>query len=118
MRNHNPEGKTLYGFDVTVHPEYRGQGLGRLLYGARRQVCQTHQLKNIMFGGRIPHFHKYADRLSVSEYIERVSEGKIYDPVLTFQLRNGFTVRAILENYLPDDEESLAYATLMEWINH
>lgn len=43
IRNHNPGGETLYGFDVTVHPEYRGQGLGRLLYEARRQICRTHQ---------------------------------------------------------------------------
>ncbi|WP_244862066.1 GNAT family N-acetyltransferase [Siminovitchia terrae] len=43
IRNHNREGETLYGFDVTVHPEYRGQGLGRLLYEARRQICRTHQ---------------------------------------------------------------------------
>lgn len=71
-----------------------------------------------MFGGRIPHFHKYADKLPVSEYIERVIEEKIYDPFLTFQLRNGFNVKAIMKNYLPDDQESLTYATLMEWVYH
>lgn len=74
-------------------------------------------MKNIMFGGRIPNFHKYAETMSVNEYIEQVKEEKIYDPVLTFQLRNGFNVIAVMENYLPDDHESLKYATLMEWVN-
>ncbi|VEF48144.1 carbon-nitrogen hydrolase [Bacillus freudenreichii] len=118
IRNHDPKGKTLYGFDVTVHPDYRGMGLGRKLYEARQEICRTHQLDNIMFGGRIPNFHKYADKLSVNEYIDQVIKEKIYDPVLTFQLRNGFNVVAVMENYLPDDHESLKYATLMEWINH
>lgn len=117
IRNHDPNGKTLYGFDVTVHPDYRGVGLGRRLYKARRDICRKFQLKNIMFGGRIPNFHKYADKLSVDEYIEQVIEEKIHDPVLTFQLRNGFNVIAVMENYLPDDHESLKYATLMEWVN-
>lgn len=117
IRNHNPSGTTLYGFDVTVHPDYRGLGLGRRLYEARKHICRTHQLKNIMFGGRIPNFYKYAEKLTVYEYIDQVVQEKIYDPVLTFQLRNGFVVKAVMENYLPDDHESLKFATLMEWIN-
>lgn len=70
-----------------------------------------------MFGGRIPHFYKYADKLPVNDYIDQVVEEKIYDPVLTFQMKNGFTVKTIMENYLPDDKESLSYGTLMEWKN-
>ncbi|GIN20900.1 MAG TPA: GNAT family N-acetyltransferase [Bacillus bacterium] len=117
IRNHNPNGTTLYGFDVTVHPEYRKMKLGRRLYEARRELCRKLNLKNIMFGGRIPYFHKYADKLTVNEYINQVTQWEIYDPVLTFQLKNGFSVRAIMENYLPQDHESLKYATLMEWRN-
>lgn len=117
IRNHNPNGTTLYGFDVTVHPEYRKMKLGRRLYEARRELCRKLNLKNIMFGGRIPYFHKYADKLTVNEYINQVTQWEIYDPVLTFQLKNGFSVRAIMENYLPEDLESLKYATLMEWRN-
>ncbi|RWR12861.1 GNAT family N-acetyltransferase [Siminovitchia fortis] len=117
IRNHDPNGLTLYGFDVTVHPDFRGMHLGRRLYDARRDICRNLNLKNIMFGGRIPHFYKYADKLSVNDYIDQVVEGGIYDPVLTFQLKNGFTVKTVMENYLPDDKESLSYGTLMEWKN-
>lgn len=117
IRNHNPNGLTLYGFDVTVHPDLRGMRLGRRLYDARRNICKKLNLKNIIFGGRIPHFYKHADKLPVHEYVNQVISGKIYDPVLTFQLKNGFTVKAVMENYLPDDKESLSYGTLMEWKN-
>src|SRR6185503_5824696 len=27
--NHDPRGATLYGADISVHPDYRGQGVGR-----------------------------------------------------------------------------------------
>jgi predicted amidohydrolase len=42
---------------------------------------------------------------------------EIYDPILTFQLSNGFQVRKVLKRYLTGDKESLEYATLLEWSN-
>lgn len=117
ITNHNPNGDTLYGFDVTVHPDYRRRGLAKMLYQARRDICKKYNLKRIMFGGRIPGYHLYADELSVHEYVQQVVEGKLADQVLTFQLGSGFKVLDIIEGYLPEDEESMGYATLMEWKN-
>ena len=31
--NHDPDGEWLYGADMSVHPDYRGRGLGADLYG-------------------------------------------------------------------------------------
>ena len=118
IRNHNPDGVNLYGIDVTVHPDYREMKIGRRLYETRRNICQKFNLKSIMFGGRIPYYCKYANEMSVDKYVECVTRGNIYDPVLTFQLRNGFTVKAIMENYIPEDEASLKYGILMEWLNN
>ncbi len=50
-------------------------------------------------------------------YIEEVKNREIFDPVLTFQLVNGFHVRKVLTGYLPVDEDSRGYATLLEWVN-
>lgn len=33
-----------------------------------------------MFGGRIPNYHKYADKMRPKEYIEQVRKREIYDP--------------------------------------
>ncbi|WP_405027686.1 GNAT family N-acetyltransferase [Lentibacillus songyuanensis] len=117
IRNHNPDGVNLYGTDVVVHPEYRNMKIGRRLYEARRQICKKFHLKSIVFGGRIPNYHKYAEQISPEEYVYQVIKKNMYDPVLTFQLINGFTFKRILPNYLPDDHASLKYATLMEWKN-
>jgi predicted amidohydrolase/ribosomal protein S18 acetylase RimI-like enzyme len=117
IRNHNPNGVNLYGTDVVVHPDYRHMKIGRRLYEARRRICRQFNLQSIVFGGRIPNYHKYADQMTPEEYVDQVIKKNIYDPVLTFQMMNGFEYKRILPNYLPDDHDSLEYATLMEWKN-
>lgn len=117
IKNHNPNGKELYGIDVVVHPDYQGLKIGRRLYEARWKLCRRLNLKSILFGGRMPNYHKYADKLTPREYVEQVIKRNIYDPVITFQTMNGFVFRTIIPNYLPHDKDSLNYATLMEWHN-
>lgn len=111
------EGDALYGLDVLIHPDYRGYRLGRRLYDARKELCIQLNLKAILAGGRIVNYHKYAGEISASQYLERVRRREIYDPILTFQLANDFTVRRLLHKYLPEDEKSRGYATLLEWSN-
>ena len=114
---HNPHGNILYGIEVFIHPDYRGLRLARRMYEYRKDLCETLNLKAIMFGGRIPNYYKYAERLRPREYINKVRQREIYDPVLTFQLSNDFHVRKVMTNYLPNDEESKHYATLLQWDN-
>ena len=117
ITNHNPNGVNLYGIDIAVHPAYRQLKIGRRLYEARKKVCKRLNLKSIIFGGRIPNYHKYADKYSPEEYVKQVEMQNIYDPVLTFQLRNGFEIRGVIKDYWKLDDESLGYATLLEWKN-
>lgn len=114
---HSADGDVLYGIEVFVHPDYRGMRLARRLYDARKEMCEHFNLRGIVAGGRIPNYSRYADEYTPREYIERVSMKEIYDPVLTFQLSNGFHVRRVLRNYLAGDKASKDYATLLEWVN-
>ncbi len=114
---HDNHGDSLYGVDVFVHPDYRSLRLGRRLYDARKELCRNLNLRRIIFGGRIPNYDKYSDGLTPQQYIERVKNREIYDPVLTFQLSNDFHVRRVITGYLPEDEESHAYAVISQWIN-
>lgn len=114
---HNRAGDTLYGIDVFVHPDFRGRRLGRRLYDARKELCEQLNLSGIVFGGRIPNYHQYAGELSPRAYIEKVRNKEIHDPTLNFQLSNDFHVRKVLRGYLPGDEESKEFATLLRWDN-
>lgn len=117
IRNHDPEGKNLYGIDVMVHPDFRRMKIGRRLYEARKKLAQERNLESIIIGGRISNFHKHADVMTPREYVDAVLEQKLYDPPLTFQMMNGFVLKRINSNYLADDAASMKYATLMEWNN-
>lgn len=117
ITNHDPEGDTLYGIEIMVHPAFQGMKLSRRLYAARQKLARDKNLRSIRIGGRIPNYHKYADKLSAAQYVERVIDKKIYDPVLTAQLANGFVLQRLLPDYLPNDKESCGYATSLEWPN-
>ena len=117
FNTHNPNGNILYGIEVFIHPDFRGLRLARRMYEYRRELCEKLNLKAIMFGGRMPNYHKYADKMRPKEYIDHVRSREIYDPVLTFQLSNDFHVRRVIRNYLPNDEESKHCATLLQWDN-
>ncbi|ELR68536.1 Carbon-nitrogen hydrolase [Fulvivirga imtechensis AK7] len=114
---HDPDGDVLYGIDVCVDPDYRGMRLGRRLYDVRKELCENLNLRSIVAGGRIPNYHKYSDKYTPKEYIQRVKEKEIYDPVLFFQMSNDFHVRKVLKNYIPYDKASGSYAVLIEWNN-
>lgn len=114
---HNRNGDALYGLDVFVHPDYRGLRLGRRLYEARKDLCRSDNLKAILAGGRIPGYAKYSKELNVLEYTQKVKRKEIYDPILSFQLSNDFDVKRLMKRYLPEDDSSQGYATLLEWDN-
>jgi len=118
IRNHEPNGDTLYGIEIMVHPKYRGRRLSRRLYDARKELARAMNLTRIVIGGRIPGYGRHADEMSADEYIERVQDKELYDPVFTAQVANGFELVRLIPNYLPGDQESRGYATFLEWINH
>ncbi len=117
LTTHDPNGDTLYGMDLFVHPDYRSMRLGRRLYDARKELCDKLNLRAMVIGGRIPGYWKYSQDMTPQQYVELVKTKELVDPILTFQLANDFHVRRILTGYLPDDTESQAYAVLLEWLN-
>lgn len=114
---HNPEGDYLYGIDIFIRPKFRGLRLGRRLYDYRKELCERLNLKGIVFGGRIPNYHKYSGELSPKDYIRKVRIKEIHDPVLDFQMSNDFHPARIITGYLEGDNESNEYAVLLEWKN-
>jgi predicted amidohydrolase/ribosomal protein S18 acetylase RimI-like enzyme len=117
ITNHTLSGDTLYGMEIMVDPEFRGMKLSRRLYDARKNLAKHFNLRRILIGGRLPNYHKHEQNLDISSYVEQVIDKKIYDPVLTAQLANGFSLKRVLPDYLTTDRESCGYATLLEWTN-
>jgi ribosomal protein S18 acetylase RimI-like enzyme len=114
--NHNPNGDSLYGADISTHPKYRHEGIGSMLYDARKQLNIKLKLRRLIAGGRLYNYCEYANQLSAAEYASKVIEGKLHDPVLSFEIANGFRFIKVISNYL-DDVRSLNYASFIEWLN-
>jgi len=114
--HHNPDGEWYYGTDISVHPEYRGLGIGKRLYAARKELVIRTNRRGIVAGGVLPDYPQQRARMSVHEYVEKVVDGELWDSTLSFQLRNGFEVLGMLENYI-EDSVSDNWATLIRWEN-
>jgi len=116
FKNHDPSGDSLYGADISVHPDFRYKGLATMMYNARKELAMRLNLRRVIAGGRLYDYYKFARIMSADEYAKKVMKGELKDPVFTFQLDIGFRFVKILPNYL-DDVCSLNYASFIEWLN-
>lgn len=117
IKNHTIGGDTLYGMEIMVHPDFRNMKLARRIYDIRKKIAVKCNVKKIAIGGRLPNFHKFKNKMNVYDYVNGVIDKKIFDPVLTTQVANGFSLIKILPDYLPNDQESCGFATYLEWTN-
>ncbi|HEX5112070.1 MAG TPA: GNAT family N-acetyltransferase, partial [Saprospiraceae bacterium] len=117
INTHDPKGDALYGMEIMVDPDFRNMKLARRLYDWRKRFAITRNLKKIIIGGRLPNYFRHQAEMNVYDYVSAVTDKKIFDPVLTTQLANGFALKKILPDYLPNDKESCGYATYLEWTN-
>lgn len=115
--NHDPDGRTLYGAEIMVHPLYQGLGIGKQLYQWRRELVRRLGLLRIRAGARLRGYSRHAAEMSAEAYVRKVVAGELSDPTLSFQLRQGFHVLAVVGNYLRNDPASLGWAAVIEWLN-
>ena len=113
---HNPLGLTLYGAEIGVDALARKQGIGTLLYEARKDLIRERGLKRLLTGGRIAGYADVAEQVTPKEYVAEVIDGKRWDPALSFQLENGLVVLDVVPEYM-HDIESRGFATVLEWLN-
>jgi GNAT superfamily N-acetyltransferase len=114
--NHDPTGEWYYGTDIVVDPEYRRRGIGRRLYDLRKDVVKRNNKRGIIAGGHIPGFVDHKHHMTAAQYAQKVSDGDLYDPTLSFQLENGFQVRGVLAEYI-HDESTDSWSALIVWEN-
>ncbi|MDR4492492.1 MAG: GNAT family N-acetyltransferase [Candidatus Nitrosocosmicus sp.] len=116
LTTHVRNGDSLYGADISTHPQVRHKGIGHRLYQGRKDITMKFNLRRMIAGGRLYNYCEYADRYDPSNYAHEVVDCRLHDMVLSFDLLNGFKYIKILPNYL-EDTRSLNYASFIEWIN-
>lgn len=115
---HDIEGDWLYGMEVCVDPDFRGYRIGQRLYNERKHLCESLDMQGVVFAGRLPSLSRRLKKFdSVEAYVEAVAQKKQRDPVLSFQLHNGFEIHGIIPHYLDADHASLGYGIHLVWRN-
>ena len=102
LTSHDPNGAWLYGADVGVRPEYRGQGLATALYAARQEVVWRLGLRGQVTAGMLPGYDSVRSRMSVEDYYDQILQGNLSDPTLSAQMKVGFEPLGLLRDYLDD----------------
>ncbi len=113
---HNPDGDTLYGADIGVHPDFRRHGVAMKLYQRRKGLLKRYNLKRMIAYGRIPGYRDYAGRMSAEQYVEQVVAGNLRDQALNAHLKAGYQVKKVQLD-ITIDKSSLNYSTFLEMLN-
>lgn len=109
---HNPDGDTLYGADIAVHPDFRRRGVAEMLYKRRRSLLKKYNLRRMIAYGRIPGYREYAGRMTAEQYVEKVKSGELRDQALNLHLKAGYEVRKVQLD-ITVDRSSLNYSTFL-----
>jgi len=75
IRNHDPNGDTLYIVDICIRPSHRKLGLGKWMMQAMYELVVHKGLKRLLGGGRMPGYGRYADQMTAEAYLEKVVAG-------------------------------------------
>lgn len=116
ITNHEDDGEVIYIVDICIDPDYRGLGLGKELMRAMYETVVYLGVKKLAGGSRMPGYKDVRNELSIEEYYEKVIQGKLSDPVVTFLMKAGRMPERLMKHYL-EDEDSADSAVLMTWKN-
>ena len=121
FEGHDPAGRTLYGADISVHPNWRGRGVGRELYRTRFEVVRRLRLTRFGTACRLPGWRAWAEArnaaglpTSQEDYCEEVCLGEAVDSTMTPLLRYGLEYVGVAHGHM-EDEESGDAAAILEW---
>jgi GNAT superfamily N-acetyltransferase len=119
FENHDPGGTTLYGADISVHPDFRLQGIAGDLYRARFELVRRLGLRRYGTTCRIPGWKQwtYIDphpNPMQEAYCRQVVRGSEVDATLTPLLRLGLRYVGVAYGHM-EDEESGDAAAILEW---
>lgn len=115
--DHNPDGPTLYGADIMVHPGHQHRGIAHALTDQTRFLVQEERLWRMVGASRVPGYSNHSATTSIEQYVDAVVNGELFDPVLSLHLKDGWTVVRPIAGYLQHDEDSAGWAVVIQWIN-
>ena len=95
---------------------YQGHGVGTGLYQARFNLVKALNLRGWYAVGMLMGYEKYADKMEVVEYGNKVIAGEIKDPTVSMQMNRGFRAEHVVTDYV-DEPAAGDAGVLIVWEN-
>lgn len=114
---HTEDGNFLFGVDLSV-----AKGASRLtapmLFMSAMELSMRLGVEAVLWGGRMPRYHKVADQMTPHEYLfSKTKTGRYIDPEVQLYSRiPGVEIRGVIPEYFKDFE-SLNNGVLLRWAN-
>jgi hypothetical protein len=80
-------------------------------------LVQQVGLWRMVGASRLPGYGKQRSALDIERYVEAVVAGKLFDPVLSLHLKDGWSAVRPIHGYLQHDEDSAGWAEVIQWLN-
>lgn len=114
---HTPGGDVLFGVDLSVSRK-APRATAPLLFMAGMELAMRLGCSRIVWGGRMPRYHKHADKMSPQEYATaRTKRGRYLDPEIELYSKvPGASILGVVPEYFKD-WESLNNGVMLEWPN-
>ena len=115
--DHNPEGTTLYGADIMVHPGHQHHGIAHALTDQARFLVEEERLWRMVAASRLPGYGKCSSTMRIEQYVEMILKGTLFDPALSIHIKDGWSAIKPIYGYLQHDQDSAGWAEVMQWVN-
>jgi hypothetical protein len=115
--NNDPDGRVLFGVDLSVSRRAPRTASARLMAGCVELTMRL-GIEATYWGGRLPRYHRYIGEMSAEEYATtRTARGRYLDPEVEIYTRApGVEVVGVVPNYFKD-WESCDYGCILRWRN-
>lgn len=101
IKHHDYDGDVLFGVDISVHPQWRNQGIGKALYEARVQLAKSLKLRLFATACRLPGLVDHSE-MSPNDYAGKVVSGELTAMPLSALLKYGMSFVEVASDFMPD----------------
>lgn len=99
-------GDCVYGLDVCVHPDYQNLRLGKQIVDLLVRHTFEDNFMAMIGNCRVVNYPQHAHTMDLETYAGKVKTKEIYDPVLSFHMRNGMEFVNINPTFSENDYAS------------
>ena len=102
LNTHESDGQWLYGMDIGTHPDQRGKGIATHLYDARQETVRRLGMAGQFTYGMLSGYGAMHEKMRAEDYYAQVASGRMKDPTVSRQMKNGFVPHGLVAGYVED----------------